>query len=256
MADARLRLEPCTRKWGLIGNHNKDGLEVEYPLLCTIVYTKKPCWTRRTKNWIFSRGSGNEEEMHGYMLFVEMLANVFASARYPTDILKGLGGRLSVNTSAVPSNFAWKKTSPLKCPPPTERPYKQVQRKSQSNESACLSWDPEILISETPEAANEIPEIGTKFNNEDTISGIAEPSLCAINEMPSTEENVSITLPNNSGCLKKNAQLSKRKFQIWKIKMKLFSQTSSHSISSSLIRQCCSIQASLTIKRSWQPLNI
>ena len=49
---------------------------------------------------------------------------------------------------------------------------------------------PEILISETPEAANEIPEIGTKFNNEDTISGIAEPSLCAINEMPSTEENV------------------------------------------------------------------
>ena len=49
---------------------------------------------------------------------------------------------------------------------------------------------PEILISETSEAANEIPEIGTKFNNEDTISGIAEPSLCAINEMPSTEENV------------------------------------------------------------------
>jgi len=97
---------------------------------------------------------------------------------------------LSVNTSTVPSILAWKKTSPLKCLPPTERPYKQEQWKSQSNESACLSSDPEILISETPEAANEIPEIGTKFNNEDTISRIAEPSLCAINEIPSTEENV------------------------------------------------------------------
>ena len=33
--------------------------------------------------------------------------------------------------------------------------------------------------------------MGTKFNNEVTISEIAEPSLCAIiNEMPSTEENV------------------------------------------------------------------
>ena len=108
----------------------------------------------------------------------------------PTDISKGLGGRLSVNTSAVPSIFTGKKTSPLKRPPPTERPYKQVQRKSQSDEFACLSSDPEILISETPEAANEVPEMGTKFNNEVTISEIAEPSLCAINEMPSTEENV------------------------------------------------------------------
>ena len=108
----------------------------------------------------------------------------------PTDISKGLGGRLSVNTSAVPSIFAWKKTSPLKRPPPTERSYKQVQWKSQSDEFACLSSDPEILISETPEAANEVPEMGTKFNNEVTISEIAEPSLCAINEMPSTEENV------------------------------------------------------------------
>ena len=80
--------------------------------------------------------------------------------------------------------------SPLKHPLPTERPYKQVQRKSQSNESACLSSYHEILISETPEAANEIPEIGTKFNNEDIISAIAEPSLCAIYEMPITEEIV------------------------------------------------------------------
>ena len=100
----------------------------------------------------------------------------------PTDISKGLGGRLSINTIAVPSIFAWKKTSALKRPPPTERPYKQVQRKSQSNEFARPSLDPEILISETPEAANEIPEMGTKFNNEVTISEIAEPSLCAINE--------------------------------------------------------------------------
>jgi len=32
--------------------------------------------------------------------------------------------------------------------------------------------------------------MGMKFNNEVTISEIAEPSLCAINEMPPTEENV------------------------------------------------------------------
>ena len=32
--------------------------------------------------------------------------------------------------------------------------------------------------------------MGTKFNNEVTISEIAEPSLYAINEMPSTEENI------------------------------------------------------------------
>jgi len=108
----------------------------------------------------------------------------------PTDISKGLGGRLSVNTSVVPSIFAWKKTSPLKRPPPTERPYKQVQGKSQSDEFACLSSDPEILISETPEARNEVFEMCTKFNNEVTISEIAKPSLCAINEMPPTEENV------------------------------------------------------------------
>lgn len=32
--------------------------------------------------------------------------------------------------------------------------------------------------------------MGRKFQNEDTISGIAKPSLCAISEMPSPEENV------------------------------------------------------------------
>lgn len=32
--------------------------------------------------------------------------------------------------------------------------------------------------------------MGRKFQNEVTISGIAEPNLCAISEMPSSEENV------------------------------------------------------------------
>ena len=149
--------------------------------LCTIVYTKRPCWTRRTKNWIFrelefpeDQGT-NKKWIHairrdaGKFFRITEASKICSLHFKPTDISKGLGGRLAVNTSAVPSIFAWKKTSPRKRPPPTERPYKQVQRKSLSNEFACLSFDPEILISETPEAANEIPEIGTKFNNEVTI---------------------------------------------------------------------------------------
>ena len=72
----------------------------------------------------------------------------------------------------------------------TERQYQQPQRKSQSIQFACLSSDPEISICGTPEAAIEIPETGRKFQNEATISGIAELNLCATNEMPSTEENV------------------------------------------------------------------
>ena len=35
-----------------------------------------------------------------------------------SDISKGLGGRMYLKTSAVPSIFAWKQTSPRKRPPP------------------------------------------------------------------------------------------------------------------------------------------
>ncbi|XP_068735616.1 uncharacterized protein [Montipora capricornis] len=81
-----------------------------------------------------------------------------------SDISKGLGGRMSLKTSAVPSIFAWKQTSPRKRPPPTERPYQQ-QRKDMPKsvpEKECfsVSSEPKILLSKTPEAVNDIPETG------------------------------------------------------------------------------------------------
>ena len=104
-----------------------------------------------------------------------------------SDISKGLGGRMSLKTSAVPSIFAWKQTSPRKRPPRTERPYQRQRKERKSvpeKESFSVSSEP----SKTPEAANDIPETGT---NETTISGAASTSL---NEMPSTEKDLNGTL--------------------------------------------------------------
>ena len=58
-----------------------------------------------------------------------------------SDISKGLGGRMSLKTRAVPSIFAWKQTSPRKRSPPTKRPYQQ-QRKDRPKsvpEKECFS---------------------------------------------------------------------------------------------------------------------
>ena len=120
--------------------------------------------------------------------------------------------------SQYSSIFAWKKTSPRKRPPPTERQYQHPQQKSQSIEFACLSSEPEISISGTPEAAIEIPEMGRKFQNEVTITGIAETKLCTISEMPSPEENVNNS-PEQFRLLEEKCAALKRKFWMWKTKI-------------------------------------
>ena len=108
-----------------------------------------------------------------------------------SDISKGLGGRMYLKTSAVPSIFAWKQTSPRKRPSPTERPY-QKQRKDrksvQEKECFSVSSEPEILLGKTPEAVNDIPETGT---NETIILRTASTSL---DEMPATEKYLNETL--------------------------------------------------------------
>ncbi|XP_068743411.1 uncharacterized protein [Montipora capricornis] len=105
-----------------------------------------------------------------------------------SDISKGLGGRMSLKTSAVPSIFAWKQTSPRKQPPPTERPYQQKRKDRPKSvpEKECfsVSSEPKILLSKTPEAVNDIPETGT---NETITLGAASTSL---DEMPSTEKDL------------------------------------------------------------------
>ena len=81
----------------------------------------------------------------------------------------------------------------------------------------------------TPEAANDIPETST---NETTMLGAASTSL---NEMPSTEKDLNGTM-KQLRLLEKNAQISKRQLQIWKTKIKHFSQTSSHLFGLPLMR--------------------
>ena len=162
-----------------------------------------------------------------YMLFVEMLANFFASLRHPEFVPYILSQQtfrrvlVDVFLSIQVLLFRFlhgKKTSPRIPPPPTIWQYQQPQQKSQSIEFACLSLDPEISICWKPEVAIEVPEMGRKFQNEVTNSGITEPNLCAINEMTSLKK-VSIILLTFLGYLRTNVQRSKRKFWIWKIKI-------------------------------------
>ena len=74
--------------------------------------------------------------------------------------------------------------------------------------------------------------------------------------MPSTEENVNNSPEQFRLLEEKCAALEKKVSELEDKIETLFSQTSSHSIGLPLTRDCCSIQVSLTIKRSWQPLNI
>ena len=128
-----------------------------------------------------------------------------------SDTSKGLGGRMYLKTSAVPSIFAWKQTSPRKRPPPTERPYQQ-QRKDRKSvpEKECfsVSSEPEILPGKTPEAVNDIPETGT---NETIILGAASTSL---DEMPATERDLNETLKQIPLLEKKMCRSRKGSFRV------------------------------------------
>ena len=62
-----------------------------------------------------------------------------------SDMSKGLGGRKSLKTSAVPSIFAWKQTSPRKRLPHTERPFQRQRKERKSvleKESFSVSSEP------------------------------------------------------------------------------------------------------------------
>ena len=98
------------------------------------------------------------------MPYVEMLVDFFACPGHQkecllyissfSNILKGLGGRMSLKASAVPSIFAWKQISPRKWPPPTERPYQRHQKVGKSfpeKEPFSMSSEP----SKTLEAASD-----------------------------------------------------------------------------------------------------
>ena len=94
-----------------------------------------------------------------------------------SDISKGLGGRMSLKASVVPSIFAWKKTSPRKRPPPTEMSYQQQRKDGKSvpeKECFSVSSEPEMLLGKTPEAVNDILETGT---NETITLGAVSTSL-------------------------------------------------------------------------------
>ena len=69
-----------------------------------------------------------------------------------------------------------------------------------------MSSEPEMLLSKTSAALNNIPETGT---NETITLGAASISL---EEMPSTEKDLRDTL-KQIRLLEKNAQISKRPFQ-------------------------------------------
>ena len=63
---------------------------------------------------------------------------------------------MSLKTSAVPSIFAWKQTSPRTWPPPIERPYQRQRNKGESVPEKRVFFsvlEPEILINETPQTA-------------------------------------------------------------------------------------------------------
>ena len=168
------------------------------------------------------------------MLYVQMLVDFFASPRHQKCVLYSLSlatyHRILVDlcqdiykTSAVPSIFAQKQTQSCQRPPPNERPYQRQRKEGESVPEKgpfSVSSEPEILISKIPEAANSIPETG----NNETIIEITNPGP---SEMPSTEKDLNEVLKQLRLLRQKYADLKNKKFQIWKTKIKCFSQTSS-----------------------------
>ena len=113
---------------------------------------------------------------------------------------------MSLQASAVPSIFAWKKTSPRKRPPPTERPYQQQRKDGKSvpeKECFSVSSEPEMLLGKTPEAVNDILETGT---NETITLGAVSTSLF---EMSSSEKDRNEILKQIRLLEKKCADLEK-----------------------------------------------
>ncbi|XP_015749064.1 PREDICTED: uncharacterized protein LOC107328833 [Acropora digitifera] len=201
MADARLSPEASSPKRGLGGIVRNMALKSNIHCcvpLCTqrgrvapkgeqIGFFKFPDEEQMKKQWIHAI-----RRDVGRFFRISRAMKVCSLHFKLSDISKGLGGRMSLKTRAVPSIFAWKQTSPRKRPPPTERPYQQ-QRKDRPKsvpEKECfsVSSEPKILLSKTPEAVNDIPETGT---NETITLGAASTSL---DEMPSTEKDLNETL--------------------------------------------------------------
>ena len=87
--------------------------------------------------------------------------------------------------------------------------------------SFSVSSEPEILISKTSEAANNIPETVTN----ETILEVTDPGL---SEMPSTEKGLNEALKQLRLLGQKYADLEKKVSDLELIKIKYFSQTSSH----------------------------
>jgi len=105
-----------------------------------------------------------------------------------SDISKGLGGRMSLKTSAVPLIFAWMQTSPRKWPPPTESPY-QRQRKEMKSvpEKESFSLSLRNLAKHLKQQTIFLKQVLKKA----TILGAASTSL---NEIASTEKDLNGTL--------------------------------------------------------------
>ena len=126
-------------------HRKKRGIKVKHSLLCTtdhhcahrgrvgpkgeqIGFFTFPEEEEMKKRWIYAirRDVGRFFRIPG--------ASKLCSLHFKlSDISRGLiGRRMSLKTSAVPSIFAWKQTSPRKRPPPTERPYQQQQKERKS----------------------------------------------------------------------------------------------------------------------------
>ena len=141
MPDARLSPEPSSPKrgkGGIVRNMaSKSNIHCCVPL-CTqrgrvgpkgeqIGFFKFPDEEEMKKRWIHAirRDVGRLFRISG--------ASKVCSLHFKlSDISKGLGGRMYLKTSAVPSIFAWKQTSPRKRPPPA--PWKALSTTAKRQE--------------------------------------------------------------------------------------------------------------------------
>ena len=166
------------------------------------------------------------------MLYVEMLVDFSASPRHQKCVLYSLSlvtyHRILVDLChsrqvQFPRYLLRSKLNRASGRPLTKGPINDSEEGESVPEkgSFSVSSEPEILISKIPEAANSIPET---VNNE-TILEITNPGP---SEMPSTEKDLNEVLKQLRLLKQKYADLKNKKFQIWKTKIKCFSQTSSH----------------------------
>ena len=86
------------------------------------------------------------------------------------------------------TNFTTKAAAPYRKALSTKRQRKDRPKSVPEKECFSVSSEPKILLSETPEAVNDIPETGS---NETITLGAASTSL---DKMPSTEKDLNETL--------------------------------------------------------------